>query len=377
MKRLFSAFAYVLCLGLPGHLTAQVGPGTITTFAGTGTAGFSGDGGSAAQARLSRPIGVAIDAKGNVYITDYSNHRIRRVGVDGIITTFAGTGTFGFSGDGGPATQARLLEPFGVTVNAKGDVYIADSKNQRIRQVGTDGIITTFAGTGTFGFSGDGGPATQASLKNPIDVTADTKGNIYIADFDNHRIRRVGPDGIITTFAGTGIEGFSGDGGPAVRAQLADPLGVVVDEEGNVYIADTGNNRIRRVGTDGIIVTLSGSGPTGLGEGGFSGDGGPSTQARLNLPRSVAVDANGNIYIADLVNHRVRQVEAEPLTEVRGLASDFDGNGAVGFDDFFQFASAFGQKATSANTKYDLDRDGEVGFGDFFIFAGDFGKTTK
>ena len=351
----------------------RVGPdGIITTFAGTDTRGFSGDRGPAVQARLNSPRSVAVDAKGNVYIADYSNSRIRRVGPDGIITTFAGTGSPGFSGDGGPAVQAQLYNPSGMAVDANGVVYIADRDNDRIRRVGPDGMITTFAGTGFPGFSEDGIPAVQARLFRPVGVAVDAKGNIYISDTQYHRIRRVGPDSIITTLAGTGTKGFSGDGGPAVQAQLNFPTGVVVDANGNVYISDNQNHRVRRVGTDGIVTTFAGTGTKG-----FSGDGGPAAQAQLNGPISVAVDPKGNIYIADWDNFRIRRVEGGSLTEVSSLASDFDGNGEVGFDDFFAFAGAFGQKATSANTKYDLDRDGEVGFGDFFIFAGDFGKTIK
>jgi len=353
----------------------RVGPdGIITTLAGTGAYGFSGDGGSAIQASLDTPLGVAVDAKGNLYIADRNNYRIRRVGTEGIITTFAGTGTQGFSGDRGPATQANLNNSLGVAVDAKGNVYIADTDNGRIRRVGPDGIITTLAGTGTYGFSGDGGTAVQAQLYRPNGITVDAKGNLYIADEGNHRIRRVGPDGIITTFAGTGREGFSGDGGPATQAQLFVPSGVAVDTKENVYIADSNNHRIRRVGPDGIITTFAGGGTLPPGS---IGDGGPAIQARLSYPAGVAVDAKGNLYIADRGNYRIRRVEGGSLTGVSSLASDFDGNGEVGFNDFFQFASAFGQKATGANAKFDLDKNGEVDFNDFFAFAAEFGKTIR
>ena len=359
-------------------LIRQVGTdGIVTTIAGTGTRDFSGDEGPANKAQLDSPGGLAVDAKGVVYIADYLNHRIRRVGPDGIITTFAGSGATGlagggFSGDGGPANMARLGFPIGLAVDAKGVVYIAEFGNSRVRRVGTDGIITTFAGTGTAGFSGDGGPAVQAQLNNPNGLAVDARGNLYIADTNNRRIRWVGTDGVITTMAGTGTSGFSGDGGPATLAQVNFPVGVAVDAQGNVYIGDVNNHRVRRVGTDGVITTMAGTGTSG-----FSGDGGPATLAQVNGPYGVAVDAQGNVYIADFGNHRIRRVEAGAFTEMSGLASDFNGDGKVDFDDFFLFASAFGQKAMEANVRFDLDKDGDIGFGDFFIFAGDFGKTTK
>ncbi|MDG4554467.1 MAG: RHS repeat-associated core domain-containing protein [Candidatus Competibacter sp.] len=282
----------------------RVGPdGIITTFAGTGQAGFSGDGGPATQAKLYYPEGVAVAADGSVFIADTYNSRIRRVGPDGITTTFAGTGQAGFSGDGGPATQAKLYYPEGVAVAADGSVFIADSLNGRIRQVGPDGIITTFAGTGQAGFSGDGGPATLARLSRLGGVAVAADGSVFIADTYNSRIRRVGPDGIITTFAGTGQAGFSGDGGPATLARLNYPDGIAVAADGSVFIAEANNNRIRRVGPDGIITTSAGTGQKG-----YSGDGGPATQAQLGLPEGVAVAADGSVFIADTNNGRIRRI---------------------------------------------------------------------
>ena len=274
-----------------------------------------------------RPSGVAVDAKEVVYIADSGNDRIRRVGPDGVITTFAGSGPpepfgRGFSGDGGPAAQARLFFPMSTAVDAKGGVYIADQVNHRVRRVGPDGVITTFAGSGPpepfgRGFSGDGGPAAQARLNFPRGVAVDDKGNIYIADRDNHRIRRVGPNEIITTIAGGGGPSL-GDGGPAVQARLNFPAGVAVDAKGVVYIADTFNHRIRRVGPDRIITTVAGRGTAG-----FSGDGGPAVQAQLNLPSGVAVDAKGNVYIADSNNHRIRLVSPD------GIITTFAGSGPI------------------------------------------------
>jgi PKD repeat protein len=292
---------------------------TITTLAGTGTAGFAGDGGQATSAQLNLPTGVAVDGQGNLYIADYVNHRIRKVS-SGIITTVAGTGTAGYSGDGGQATSAQLDYPFGVAVDAQGNLYIADQVNQRIRKV-SGGIITTVAGTGTAGYSGDGGQATSAQLNNPIGVAVDGQGNLYIADYMNHRIRKVS-SGIITTVAGTGTAGYSGDGGQATSAQLDGPVGVGVDAQGSVYIADQGNQRIRKL-SGGIITTVAGTGTAG-----FLGDGGQATSAQLNSPFGVAVDGQGNLYIADASNHRVRKVSGGIITTVAGTGtSGYSGDG--------------------------------------------------
>src|SRR6185437_15974426 len=211
--------------------------------AGNGTAGFSGDDGPATQAMLSQPFAVAVASDGSVFIADTDNHRIRRVGPDGIITTVAGNGTSGFSGDGGPALQATL-GPFGVAVGPDGSIYIADATNGRIRQVGPDGIIATFAGNGRFEFSGDGGSATQAGLDWPVGVAVAADGTVYVAETEigvstigNNRVRRIRPDGIITTVAGNGAVGFRGDGGAATQAALVRPRGVAVGPNGSLYIA--------------------------------------------------------------------------------------------------------------------------------------------
>ncbi len=300
------------------------GAGNITTVAGTGATGSSGDGGPATAAQLGYPTGVAVDGAGNVYIADYGNHRIRRVDGAGGITTVAGTGAFGFSGDGGPATAAQLYMPAGVTVDRAGNVYIADAYNHRVRRVDTAAVITTVAGTGAAGFSGDGGPATAAQLRNPFHVTVDGAGNVYLADNGNHRIRRVDAAGVITTVAGTGAAGFSGDGGLASAAQLDVPTGIAVDGVGNVYIADSGNHRIRRVDAAGVITTVAGTAVAG-----FGGDGGPATAAQLSNPSGVAVDGAGNVYIAATGNHRIRRVDAAGvITTVAGTsASGFSGDG--------------------------------------------------
>ena len=292
----------------------------ITTVAGNGTYGDSGDGGPATQASLYNPYGVAVGGDGSLYIADTYNNRIRRVGADGIITTVAGTGIYGSSGDGGPATQASLTHPLGVAVGGDGSLYIADTNSSRIRRVGADGIITTVAGTGTHGSSGDGGPATQASLTHPFGVAVGGDGSLYIADSGNHRIRRVGADDIITTVAGNATGGYSGYGGPATQASLYNPYGVAVGGDGSLYFADGSNNRIRRVGADGIIATVAGNGIYGS-----SGDGGPATQASLYNPFGVAVGGDGSLYFVDNgygsnVYGRIRKVASASSQFVKGLS---------------------------------------------------------
>ncbi len=289
------------------HRVRKVTPGgSITTVAGTGTSGFSGDGGAATAARLWNPNGMAFDGGGNLFIANESSHRIRKVTPGGSITTVAGDGTQGFGGDGGAATDAQLKVPAGVAFDGAGNLFIADYFNHRIRKVTPGGIITTVAGTTDgAGFSGDGGAATAAQLYEPFGVAFDADGNLFITDRGNHRIRKVTPGGSITTVAGTGTSGFSGDGGAATAAQLNRPSGVAVDSDGNLFIADQGNNRIRKVTPGGIISTVAGTGTNG-----FSGDGGAATAAQLNRPAGVAVDAGGNLFIADFNNHRIRKVSA-------------------------------------------------------------------
>jgi RHS repeat-associated protein len=280
----------------------------IHTVAGNGTEGSSGDGGPAIQAQLDNPLGVAVGPDGALYIVDDDRNRVRRVGTDGIITTVAGTGIQGFSGDGGLAIQAELNDPDNVAVGSDGSLYITDSGNHRVRRVGPNGIITTVAGTGVQGFSGDNALAIQAQLNNPSGVVVAPDGSIYMTDTGNARVRRVGPDGIITTVAGTGVQDFGGDGGPATQAQLDDPSGIAVGPDGSLYIADRSNNRIRRIGPDGIITTVA-----GIGESGFTGDGDPAIQAELNDPDNVAVGPDGSLYIADRDNNRVRRVGPEGI----------------------------------------------------------------
>ncbi|MCL5994749.1 MAG: hypothetical protein M1546_01685, partial [Chloroflexi bacterium] len=301
--------------------TESLGAGIINTFAGGGSVpGIGvGDGGPATQAELGVPAGVAVGSDGRVYIAEEVGQRVRRVDASGVITTVAGTGTPGFSGDGGPATSAMLSDPHAVAVAPDGTLYIADRSNHRIRRVDTNGIITTVAGTGAYGFSGNGGLATLAMINSPFGVALGPDSSLYIADEGNKRVRRVGPDGIITTVAGNGIGSFGGDGGPATQASLS-AWRVAVGPDGSLYITDRSNYRVRRVGTDGIITTVAGNGTAG-----FGGDGGPATSAQISASEDVAPDPDGGFYIADRNNYRVRWVGSD------GIISTVAGNGTYGF----------------------------------------------
>lgn len=321
--------------------------GIITTVAGDGTFSFDDDGGPATSGHLGLPTDIAFDSSGNLYIADSAYHRVRKIDTSGIITTVAGTctpsGCTGtFSGDGGPAVAAGLDFPSGVAVDAAGNLYIADTGNDRIRKVDPDGIITTVAGNGTAGFSGDGGAATSANLTSPFKVAVDTAGNLYINDgiagssylakSSNQRIRKVDPAGIITTIAGNGSAGFSGDGDAAVNAQVNYPSGIAVDSAGNLFIADHDNNRIRKIDTGGKIATVAGNGWQGV-----IGDGNSATLAMLKSPRGLAMDTAGNLYISDTQNDRIRKIDADGIiTTVAGkgddpsVSSTGDGEPAIG-----------------------------------------------
>jgi len=291
--------------------------GKISTIAGNGSYGFSGDGGTATSASFADPWGLCVDGGGNIYVADLWNYRIRKITSGGEISTVAGNGIVSYSGDGGPATQAQLNTPEAVAVDSSGNIYIADTQNQRIRAVTPQGVIHTIAGTGTAGSSGDNGPAANAQLNSPSGLAVDAKGNLYVADTGNDRVRVIAPNGIITPFAGSGTAGFSGDGGAATGATLYQPRGLAVDASGSVYIADFANSRVRKVTPDGNIATIAGNGVSG-----YSGDGGPATQAALNGPSAVAVDPSGNVYIADTNGNRVREVSGGTITTIAGTGGD-------------------------------------------------------
>jgi DNA-binding beta-propeller fold protein YncE len=308
-----------LLMGEQSAVAALDKSSVIATVAGTGTPGLSGDGGLATQAQLDRPRDADVGPDGSIYIADTFNHVIRRVAPDGTITTFAGTGVAGYGGDDGPATSAMLTWPHDVSVDQMtGDVYIADSNNNRVRKVDTAGTITTVAGNGRVGLAGDGRLATTARLNKPKSVAV-ADGRLYIADGLNDTIRVVDlSTGIITRFAGTGVAGFSGDGGPATEAMLNLPQRIAIGPRGGVYVADSLNNRIRKINANGVINTIAGTG-----EPGFSGDGGDALLAQIKGPKGIAVNPYASVvYFSDSENNRVRQIDTRTgvITTIAGRA---------------------------------------------------------
>jgi DNA-binding beta-propeller fold protein YncE len=316
---------------VPAWRPGSLQPGYITTVAGDlsleVSQHFAGDGGPAAKAAFVLPSGIAIDpARGYLYIADRGNERIRRIDSHGTITTIAGNGVHGFKGDGGPATESELNDPIDVAVGPDGSVYLAEVTNDRIRRIDTHGIITTVAGTGHhfFGgddvsggvFSGDGVPAGQASLDGPASLAIDSRGDIYLADEGHDRIRRIDTHGIITTVAGTGAHGFGGDGGPATAARLASPKAVALGPDGSLYVADLANQRIRRINPEGVITTIAGDGTKGN-----TGDGGNAIDAEVDLGEAhLAVDRTGTVYLTS--GTRIRRIDSHGIiTTVAGSAA--------------------------------------------------------
>lgn len=313
MKKALFFFAVLLHLG--NISKAQ----PISTFAGVGSAGYSGDGGPATSAQLNGLHGIVSDAIGNIYIADKFNNVIRKVNTAGIISTFAGTGAMGHSGDGGPATAAELNNPFQLAIDATGNLYFCEESNY-IRMINSAGIISTIAGNGLAGAGGDGGPATAASFNRPEGIAIDASGNIYISDFYNSKVRKINTSGIISTFAGNGVYSYSGDGGPASAAGISYPNFLCLDHSGNLLISDNDNHVIRKVNAGGIITTFAGNGSAS-----YSGDGGPATAATLYFPCGIFEDASYNIFIADQINNRIRKVD------LGGTISTVAGTGSGGY----------------------------------------------
>lgn len=343
-------------------LTANIGNSygqyVINSIAGNGTTGWGGDGGPATAASLSNVAGLATDHHGNRYFSDVVNSTIRKIDTNGIITKIAGvvgTGTYG--GDGGPATAARLNEVSGLMIDTAGNMYIADAANRRVRKIDATGIITTIAGNGSLGFAGDGGPATDATLYYPSALAMDAAGNIYLGDAGTRRIRKINTAGIITTIAGNGAIGFSGDGAPATNASFNYVAGLAFDAAGVLYIADRDNHRIRTIDGSGIINTVVGVAPPGVGGGYFGGDGGPASLAAISAPCGIVFDAAGNLYINDAGNLRVRKVD------VAGIISSIAGDGTSTYT---------GDGCAATNTGFNnassiaMDTHGNIYYGDDF-----------
>lgn len=315
MKKLIYLVAFLAPL-------AASSQSVITTIVGNGTAGNSGDGGPATAAQLSGPGGIAFDPAGNMYVSDFYSNVIRKVSTSGIISTYAGNGLSGFSGDGGPATAARFNGPLKMAFDNIGNLYVADHYNNRVRKISTTGVITTVAGTGSLGYSGDGIPATSSSVARPAGVRFSPAGEMYILDYNGSRIRKVSASGIISTVAGNGVPASTGDGGPATAAQVKYPFAMEFDASGNLYIAEPEADKVRMIDAAGIIHPLAGSGVTGL-----AGDGGPATAAAMDHPAGVTVDLSGNVYITDQYNCRVRKVSSGLISTIVGTTCGYSGDG--------------------------------------------------
>ena len=301
--------------------------GKIQTIAGTGDPGHQGDGGPANRALMREPFMCAFDPQGNLFVAESANHCVRRIDKDtGLITTVAGNGTEGYSGDGGPAVQATMNQPYSLQIAANGDIFIVDRLNAAIRRVeAATGVITTVAGTGHPGYSGDGGPGTQAQLREPNDCFLDSRGGLLIADIQDQRIRRLDlGTGVITTFAGNGEKARTGDGGPALEAGILGARAICMDRQGNTYIAEREGNGVRVVNSSGVMSTLAGNG-----ERGYSGDGGPALAATWGAPKAIRCDRQGNLLVVDTENHAIRRIDATTglVTTVAGGRQGNQGDG--------------------------------------------------
>ncbi|MGE3819451.1 MAG: hypothetical protein AB7I30_08450 [Isosphaeraceae bacterium] len=321
----FDRQVLILATLLPLAARAADPAPTMSTAVGVGRQGDAGDGGPAKDALLNQPFDVAFDASGNLYVSDTFNHKVRRVDAKtGIVTTVAGNGQKGFSGDGGPATEARLDEPYGVVLDGSGNLFFADRLNRRVRRVDVKtGIVTTVAGDGSTKYSGDGGPGRSAGLVEPNGVALDPQGRrLFIADVADHRIRVVDLDsGVITTFAGTGEGSRVGDGGPARAASIFGARAVEVGPDGTVYILERQGNSLRAVDPkSGTITTLAGTGAKG-----YTGDGGPARLATFNGPKELAIDSQGNLLIVDTENQAIREIDARS-----GVVTTLAGSGKRG-----------------------------------------------
>jgi hypothetical protein len=328
--KITTLFALFGCQLLPHQSNAQY---YINTIAGTGVAGYSGDGGNATAAKLNEPTGIAIQAGIFLYVSEVGNNVVREIQPSGnIISTFAGNGTAGFSGDGGAATAAELNYPWGIFADPSYNIWITDNHNERVREVNNSlGEILTVVGNGTAGFSGDGGNATAAEIDNPAGITLDASGNIYFCDANNYRIREVlSSNNDISTFAGNGTDGYSGDGGQATAAEMAAPTDVTIDGSGNIFFCDDANHVVRKVNTSGVVSTVAGNGTYG-----YSGDGGQATAAEMEGPQDIAVDGSGNLFIADYSNSTIRKVTAST-----GVITTIAGTGTAGYSGDYGLATS-------------------------------------